>query len=194
MSNVLLLDNFDSFTYNLVDILRSFGQNVLIYRNNSKVYDLMTALEYMEDPIFVISPGPGTPNNAGCLLEMIHQLKGKIPILGICLGHQAIVQAYGGHVYHATNIMHGKSSNITHDEQDMFQNLPNPLAVARYHSLLCKSIPKNLCINAHFKTMVMAVKQPIDRICGLQFHPESILTPNGIELMHNILLWLRKII
>lgn len=192
MSDILLLDNFDSFTYNLVDILRFFGKKVLIYRNNSKISTLILELKKMKNPIFVISPGPGIPNNSGCLLPMISFLKGKIPILGICLGHQAIVQSYGGKLCYADKIMHGKSSYIVHDQKDIFLNLPNPLPVARYHSLLCKAIPKNLYVNARYKNIVMAVKQPIHRICGFQFHPESILTPNGTDLIYNVLNWLNK--
>ncbi|VFP86715.1 Anthranilate synthase component 2 (plasmid) [Buchnera aphidicola (Cinara pseudotaxifoliae)] len=192
MSDILLLDNLDSFTYNLVDSLRSFHQIVTVYRNTTPVSILISALAGMHHPIVVLSPGPGTPSAAGCMLEFIDLIKGKIPILGICLGHQAIVCAYGGIVDTTSNIVHGKTSCILHDQKDMFSALPNPLVVARYHSLLCTSVPSTLCVNAHYKKAVMAVKHIYDRICGLQFHPESILTPLGCSILQHTLQWLRQ--
>ncbi|VFP88982.1 Anthranilate synthase component 2 (plasmid) [Buchnera aphidicola (Cinara piceae)] len=191
MSDILLLDNLDSFTYNLVDSLQSFKQRVSVYRNYTPLSILLSAMESMYNPVIVLSPGPGLPQNSGCMLELIDLIKGKIPILGICLGHQAIVQSYGGIIDTAPETMHGKTSCIIHDQKDMFSNLPNPLLVARYHSLLCYSIPSSLCINARYNNTVMAVKQNYDRVCGLQFHPESILTPMGSILLNQILLWLR---
>lgn len=192
MSDILLLDNFDSFTYNLVDILRYFGHNVSIYRNNASLQTIVLAISNMNYPILVFSPGPGTPKSSGCLLSLIHLFKGKIPMLGICLGHQALVYSYGGLVKRAVVVMHGKSSSIVHDQKDMFQNIPNPLLVARYHSLLCQSIPKILTINATFKNLVMSIKQKKDRVCGFQFHPESILTPLGTDLLYETIKWLKK--
>ncbi|MGI4816412.1 MAG: aminodeoxychorismate/anthranilate synthase component II [Janthinobacterium lividum] len=192
MSDVLLLDNLDSFTYNLVDSLRTFHQTVAVYRNTTPLPILISVLEDMDHPIIVLSPGPGTPSTAGCMLELIDLIKGKIPVLGICLGHQAIVCVYGGQVDTTSDVVHGKTSCILHDQKDMFSTLPNPLVVARYHSLLCTSVPSTLCVNAHCNTAVMAVKNIYDRICGLQFHPESILTPLGSRILQNTLIWLRQ--
>ncbi|VFP80782.1 Anthranilate synthase component 2 (plasmid) [Buchnera aphidicola (Cinara cuneomaculata)] len=193
MSDILLLDNFDSFTYNIVDILRSQDHTVAVYRNNIPLSRLILALECMHKPIVVLSPGPGSPDTAGCMLTLIDVIKGKIPILGICLGHQAIIQSYGGIINVSTNIMHGKTSPITHDQQDMFSQLPNPLLVARYHSLLCTTIPSELEINARYKQVVMGVKHIRDYVCGVQFHPESILTPLGTTLLKYTLRWLYQI-
>ncbi|VFP81304.1 Anthranilate synthase component 2 (plasmid) [Buchnera aphidicola (Cinara kochiana kochiana)] len=193
MSDILLLDNLDSFTYNIVDILRSYHQTVIVYRNTTPLSMLILVLERMHQPIVVLSPGPGSPETAGCMLKLIHAIKGKIPILGICLGHQAIVHAYGGVVDVSSNIMHGKTSYIIHDQKDMFTELPNPLLVARYHSLLCSTIPSTLQVNARYKQTVMGVKQIHDYVCGVQFHPESILTPLGSTLLQHTLHWLCRI-
>lgn len=124
----------------------------------------------------MLSPGPGTPSEAGCMPELLIRMRGKLPIIGICLGHRAIVEAYGGYVGRAGEILHGKASSIEHDGQAMFAGLSNPLPVARYHSLVGSNIPAGLTINAHFNGMVMAVRHDADRVCGFQFHPESILT------------------
>nr|ACF20458.1 anthranilate synthase small subunit [Buchnera aphidicola BCc] len=191
MSDILLLDNLDSFTYNLVDALRSFGQTVTIYRNYSTIPTLILALEKMFRPIVVFSPGPGIPKKSGCMLKFIRLIKGKIPILGICLGHQAIIQSYGGKIVPAKKILHGKTSCIVHDEQDMFASLPNPLLAARYHSLIGTDIPNTLRINARCNSAVMAVTNHYDRVCGFQFHPESILTIYGTDLLRHTLNWLR---
>lgn len=191
MSDILLLDNLDSFTYNLVDSFRSLHQKVVVYRNYTPVYILISVIEQMHQPIVVLSPGPGSPQTAGCMLNLIDLVKGKIPIFGICLGHQAIVQSYGGKISVSSDIVHGKTSFIHHDETDMFDSLPNPLLTARYHSLLCTSIPDVLSVNARYRTAVMGVKNIYDRICGFQFHPESILTPLGSKLLQQTLAWLR---
>ncbi|VFP84098.1 aminodeoxychorismate/anthranilate synthase component II [Buchnera aphidicola] len=192
MSDILLLDNLDSFTYNIVDILRSYHRTVIIYRNTTPLSVLMLALERMHQPIVILSPGPGSPDTAGSMLALIDSIKGKIPILGICLGHQAIVQSYGGVVNVSSNVMHGKTSYIVHDQKDMFSKLPNPLLVARYHSLLCSTIPSDLQVNARYEQTVMGVKHIYDYVCGLQFHPESILTPLGSQLLHDTLHWLYR--
>lgn len=137
----------------------------------------------------MLSPGPGAPAQAGCLPELLTQLRGRLPIIGICLGHQAIVEAYGGHVGQAGEILHGKASPIRHDNQGMFAGMPNPLPVARYHSLVGSQVPASLTINAHYNDMVMAVRNDADRICGFQFHPESILTTQGAQLLNQTLAW-----
>jgi anthranilate synthase component 2/anthranilate synthase/phosphoribosyltransferase len=189
MADILLLDNIDSFTYNLVDQLRAFGHNVVIYRNNVPADTLIERLQSMESPVLMLSPGPGAPSEAGCMPEMLTRLRGRLPIIGICLGHQAIVEAYGGHVGQAGEILHGKASAIAHDDCGMFAGLTNPLPVARYHSLVGSNVPEELTVNATFNGMVMAVRHDKDRVCGFQFHPESILTTQGAILLEQTLAW-----
>ncbi|MTD25763.1 anthranilate synthase component II [Erwinia sp. J316] len=189
MADILLLDNFDSFTYNLVDQLRAFGHNVVIYRNNVPAAQLIERLQQMENPVLMLSPGPGAPSEAGCMPELLKALRGQLPIIGICLGHQAIVEAYGGHVGQAGEILHGKASAISHDDQGMFAGLNNPLSVARYHSLVGSNIPDGLTVNATYNGMVMAVRDDANRVCGFQFHPESILTSQGARLLEQTLAW-----
>ncbi|PLR41660.1 anthranilate synthase component II [Chimaeribacter californicus] len=189
MADILLLDNIDSFTYNLVDQLRTFGHRVVIYRNQIPADTIIAKLKEMEQPILMLSPGPGTPAEAGCMPELLQRLRGQLPVIGICLGHQAIVEAYGGHVGQAGEILHGKASPVEHDGQAMFAGLPNPLPVARYHSLVGSDTPAGLVVNAHFNGMVMAVRHDADRVCGFQFHPESILSSQGARLLEQTLAW-----
>ncbi|QKJ87291.1 Anthranilate synthase component II [Paramixta manurensis] len=189
MADILLLDNIDSFTWNLVDQLRAFGHNVVIYRNNVPADALIERLQEMENPLLMLSPGPGAPSEAGCMPELLQRLRGRLPIVGICLGHQAIVEAYGGYVGQAGEILHGKASSISHDGEAMFAGLSNPLPVARYHSLVGSNTPDELTINATFNGMVMAVRHDADRVCGFQFHPESILTSQGARLLEQTLAW-----
>ncbi|ALX95311.1 gamma-glutamyl-gamma-aminobutyrate hydrolase family protein [Serratia sp. JSRIV002] len=189
MADILLLDNVDSFTYNLVDQLRASGHQVVIYRNQIAAEIIIARLQQMEQPILMLSPGPGTPADAGCMPELLQRLRGQMPIIGICLGHQAIVEAYGGHVGQAGEILHGKASSITHDNQGMFAGMANPLPVARYHSLVGSNIPEGLTVNARFGDMVMSVRHDEHRVCGFQFHPESILTTQGARLLEQTLAW-----
>ncbi|QTF08341.1 C26 family cysteine hydrolase domain-containing family [Brenneria izadpanahii] len=189
MADILLLDNIDSFTYNLVDQLRASGHQVVIYRNHLPADAIIDHLKKMERPVLMLSPGPGAPAEAGCMPELLQRLRGQLPIIGICLGHQAIVEAYGGHVGQAGEILHGKASNIDHDGLAMFAGLPHPLPVARYHSLVGSDIPAELTVNAHFNDMVMAVRHDADRVYGFQFHPESILTTHGARLLEQTLDW-----
>ncbi|HHQ6574220.1 TPA: glutamine amidotransferase-related protein [Serratia fonticola] len=189
MADILLLDNVDSFTYNLVDQLRASGHQVVIYRNQIAAEIIIARLQQMEQPILMLSPGPGTPADAGCMPELLQRLRGQMPIIGICLGHQAIVEAYDGHVGQAGEILHGKASSITHDNQGMFAGMANPLPVARYHSLVGSNIPEGLTVNARFGDMVMAVRHDEHRVCGFQFHPESILTTQGARLLEQTLAW-----
>ncbi|AJJ64207.1 anthranilate synthase component II [Yersinia aldovae 670-83] len=189
MADILLLDNVDSFTYNLVDQLRSSGHRVVIYRNQIAADTLIERLGQLEKPVLMLSPGPGTPAQAGCMPELLQRLRGQLPIIGICLGHQAIVEAYGGHVGQAGEILHGKASAIEHDGLGMFAGMPNPLPVARYHSLVGSNIPTELTVNARFGEMVMAVRHDDHRVCGYQFHPESILTAHGARLLEQTLAW-----
>jgi anthranilate synthase component 2 len=189
MADILLLDNVDSFTYNLVDQLRASGHQVVVYRNQIAADLIVERLQQMEQPVLMLSPGPGTPADAGCMPELLQRLRGQMPIIGICLGHQAIVEAYGGHVGQAGEILHGKASAITHDGEGMFAGMPNPLPVARYHSLVGSNIPTELAVNARFGDMVMAVRHDRHRVCGFQFHPESILTTQGARLLEQTLAW-----
>ncbi len=189
MADILLLDNIDSFTYNLVDQLRANRHRVMVYRNQLPAQTIIGQLRLMKNPILMLSPGPGAPANAGCMPQLLKQLRGRLPIIGICLGHQGIVETYGGHVGQAGEILHGKASLIEHDGLAMFAGMPNPLPVARYHSLVGSEIPAGLTINAHFNQMVMAVRHDADRVCGFQFHPESILTTQGARLLNQTLDW-----
>ncbi|MGV3344375.1 gamma-glutamyl-gamma-aminobutyrate hydrolase family protein [Enterobacteriaceae bacterium LUAb1] len=189
MANILLLDNIDSFTYNLVDQLRTFGHQVIIYRNTVPADAVMDRLKTLDAPLLLLSPGPGSPAEAGCMPELLQRLRGLLPIIGICLGHQAIIEAYGGTVGQADEILHGKASAIDHDGEGMFDGLNNPLVVARYHSLAGQQIPAVLTVNATFNQLVMAVRHDADRVCGFQFHPESILTPQGARLLEQTVAW-----
>ncbi|QCI23534.1 anthranilate synthase component II [Buchnera aphidicola (Melaphis rhois)] len=192
MNDILLLDNIDSFTYNLVDQLRINNYNVVIYRNTISIKIIIKKISKMYRPVLILSPGPGNPENAGCMPELLDKMRGKIPIIGICLGHQAIVKMYGGHIKYAGEILHGKASLIQHDGKAMFCGIPNPFFAARYHSLICNKVPNILTVNAYYNDMVMAVRNDDEKICGFQFHPESILTIHGTELLKNTMIWISK--
>lgn len=189
MANVLLLDNIDSFTYNLVDQLRTQGHNVIIYRNTVNKDVILKALNELSQPILLLSPGPGKPAEAGCMPSVIKSVLGIYPVIGICLGHQAIIEAYGGSLKRANQIKHGKTSVIQHDDNAMYQGLSSPLIVARYHSLIASSVPTELIINSWCGDIVMSVRNDKDKVCGFQFHPESILTPEGARILDNTLTW-----
>lgn len=188
-AHIVLLDNFDSFTYNLVDQFRSLGHPVTIYRNNLTAEQVENALEEKTHPVLVLSPGPGAPANAGCMPELIQRVKGKVPMIGICLGQQAIVEAYGGKVSGAGEIVHGKAAMMSHNQHAVFGNLPSPLSIARYHSLVATEVPDSLETIADVNGLVMAVLNEEDKVCGFQFHPESILTTQGAELLTHTLNW-----
>ncbi|QSX32299.1 aminodeoxychorismate/anthranilate synthase component II [Shewanella avicenniae] len=188
---IYLLDNFDSFTYNLVDQFRSLGFEVVVYRHNINAQylaDLM--LNEPSKTALVLSPGPGEPKDAGSMMELIAKVAGKLPILGICLGHQALVEHYGGKVGRAGQIVHGKSSPVEHNGQGVFSGLPSPLPVARYHSLVATKVPECLDVIANFEGMAMAIEHRQDRAVGFQFHPESILTTMGSKLLVQTLQYL----
>lgn len=190
MANIVLLDNIDSFTYNLVDQLRSHKHQVWIYNNRLPKSVIINKLNNTINPILMLSPGPGTPENSGCMMKLIKELRGYFPMIGICLGYQAIVQTYGGRILQSTEIFHGRSSLIYHDTLAMFLGITNPLLVGRYHSLIGIDIPSDLKINAYYNNCVaMAVRNDLDRICGFQFHPESILTTYGTQLIHQTIKW-----
>ena len=185
---LFFLDNFDSFTYNLVDQFKALGYPVKIYRNNMPAQQVKAHIDACKnEAVLVLSPGPGTPSKAGCLIELIGLCKGQIPMLGICLGHQALIEQYGGIVGQADEIMHGKSSLISHCGDRMFAGLSQPLSVARYHSLIGTSVPDSLEVVADFNGMCMAVYNAQDKVIGFQFHPESILTCEGAKLLETSL-------
>lgn len=190
MAKILFLDNFDSFTYNLVDQFRVLGHEVVIYRNDAPLDQLVSMALATPNTIVALSPGPGNPSEAGNLLALIHALKQQVPMIGICLGHQALIEAFGGEIVHAGEILHGKVSRITHDNQAMFTDLPNPMPVARYHSLKGSNIPDEFVVNAEINDIVMAVRHRTLPICGFQFHPESILTVQGSQLLQQSIDWL----
>ncbi|EJL6410291.1 aminodeoxychorismate/anthranilate synthase component II [Vibrio cholerae] len=189
MANILFIDNFDSFTYNLVDQFRSLGHVVTIYRNNLSADAIEQALQQLDNPVVVLSPGPGAPSEAGCMPELLQRLKGKVPMIGICLGHQAIVEAYGGVVAGAGEIIHGKVSMMEHQNHAIYRGLPSPLAIARYHSLVATQVPAALTVTAEVNGLVMSVVNEADKVCGFQFHPESIMTTHGATLLANAIDW-----
>ncbi len=192
MPHVVLLDNFDSFTYNLVDQFRLLGCPVTVFRNSIDAKHIaaqLRELNQQSSAVLVLSPGPGAPSAAGCMPALIADVKGQVPIIGICLGHQALIESYGGTVSTAGEIIHGKASAISHDGQAMFTGLPQPLPVARYHSLAGNNLPSTLTVCAEYQGIPMAIRQDSDRVCGFQFHPESILTTQGAVLLANALRW-----
>ncbi|WP_417877360.1 aminodeoxychorismate/anthranilate synthase component II [Vibrio sp.] len=189
MANIVFIDNFDSFTYNLVDQFRSLGHSVTIYRNNIAAETIEDAVNELENPVVLLSPGPGAPSEAGSMPDLIQRMKGKVPMIGICLGHQAIVEAYGGTVAGAGEIIHGKVSMMEHDNHATYANLPSPLAIARYHSLVATSVPETLTITAEVDGLTMSVVHEQDKVCGFQFHPESIMTTYGATLLANAIEW-----
>ncbi|MGL5046399.1 MAG: aminodeoxychorismate/anthranilate synthase component II [Shewanella sp.] len=188
-----LLDNFDSFTYNLVDQFRSLGCDVVIYRNDVAAdYIAEKLLNEQEPAALVLSPGPGAPHEAGSMMALIANVAGKVPMLGICLGHQAMVEYYGGTVARAPVVVHGKASPTFHDGTGVFAGLPSPLPVARYHSLVATHVPDCLQVIATTESMPMAILHPQHRAVGFQFHPESILTTLGSTLLIQTLAFLAQ--
>jgi anthranilate synthase/aminodeoxychorismate synthase-like glutamine amidotransferase len=184
---MLLIDNYDSFTYNLVQAFAAHGADVMVYRNDMITVEEAGALEPTH---LVISPGPGRPEGAGVSLEMIAAFAGKIPVLGVCLGHQSIVQQQGGEIVRAERLMHGKTSEIKHDGKTVFEGIPQPFEVGRYHSLCAEvqSLPDTLEITAETDSgVIMGVRHKSLQIEGVQFHPESVLTPDGDALMTNFM-------
>jgi anthranilate synthase/aminodeoxychorismate synthase-like glutamine amidotransferase len=184
---LLMIDNYDSFTYNLVQYLRELGEEVVVYRNDK--IDI-AGIEALQAQRLVISPGPCTPNEAGISVEAIRHFAGRLPILGVCLGHQSIGQAFGGRIVRADRLMHGKTSPVFHNGLDLFAGLPDPFDATRYHSLVVEreSLPDCLEITAWTaEREIMGLRHRQLPIWGMQFHPESILTLNGMELLRNFL-------
>ncbi len=184
---ILVIDNYDSFTYNIVQELGELGADLTVYRNDKITVDEIRALAPRR---IVISPGPGYPKDAGVSLEVIRQLGGEIPLLGVCLGHQAIGEAYGGRVIHAPELMHGKTSMIYHEGDAILADIPNPFEATRYHSLIVEeaSLPECLMVTARTASgEIMALRHRTYPVIGLQFHPESILTRQGMRMLGNFM-------
>ncbi len=184
---ILMIDNYDSFTYNLVQYLGVLGAEVEVRRNDKVTLD---EIETMKPERIVISPGPGIPQSAGITISMIERFHPKVPILGVCLGHQAIGAAFGGRVLHAARIMHGKTSEISHDSKGVFRDLPDPITATRYHSLAVerKSLPSCLEVSAEAEDgEIMGLRHRQYPVEGIQFHPESILTKEGMNILRNFL-------
>ncbi len=186
-AHVLVIDNYDSFTYNLVQAIRQLRANVTVFRNDQLTVEDAARLDYSH---LLISPGPGHPRDAGVSIPLIRSIAGKKPLLGVCLGHQALVEAFGGCIEHAPQVMHGKSSMIHHDGKGLFANLPAPFSAGRYHSLCAakRKLPEDFELSAWTSSdEVMAVRHRDMNLHGVQFHPESVLTPEGQRLIENFL-------
>lgn len=182
---LLLIDNYDSFTYNLVQAFMVLGAEVLVHRNDQIAVDEARALQPTH---LCISPGPGTPCDAGVSMQMIAAFAGQVPVLGVCLGHQSLVEVFGGKVVRAARLMHGKTSYVHHDGRGILAGMPEPFEAGRYHSLIAQSVPDVLEISARTdEGEIMAVRHRTLVVEGVQFHPESVLTPHGPVLMENFL-------
>lgn len=184
---ILMIDNYDSFTYNLVQYFGELGADLKIYRNDALSID---DIKRMRPTKIVISPGPGRPEGAGISVDIIHAFAGKIPILGVCLGHQCIGYAYGGKIVRAKKLMHGKTSMIRHDNKEIFKDVANPFEATRYHSLVIEKKTSPSCLKVTAKTTdgeVMGIRHRDHALWGVQFHPESILTIEGKHILNNFL-------
>ncbi len=184
---ILVIDNYDSFTYNLVQYLGELGADPVVVRNDQTTVE---AIEKQAPERIVISPGPKTPSEAGICLDVITAFSGRIPILGVCLGHQAIGQAFGGKVIRAPELMHGKTSEIRHDGKTIFEGLPNPFSATRYHSLIVERETLPDCLEVSASTsggLIMGLRHKQMKVEGVQFHPESVLTDAGKQLLGNFL-------
>ena len=189
-TTVVLIDNFDSFTYNLVAQFRQLGYPVKVFRNEVTIEQLEEQIGFLGKALLVLSPGPGCPQDAGNLIKIIQHFLGRLPMIGVCLGHQALVESQGGKVIQAHEIVHGKSTDISLNDHPIFVDLPKPFRVARYHSLVVENIPDQFQILATADDEVMAVLEPNKLAVGFQFHPESILTTLGDKLIGQTISWL----
>jgi anthranilate synthase/aminodeoxychorismate synthase-like glutamine amidotransferase len=186
--NIIFIDNFDSFTYNLVDEFEKRNHVVHVFRNNVDIRYIDDFLKKESVDLIVIPPGPSAPEDAGVCIDVIKTYAGKIPLMGVCLGHQCITVAFGGTVDRSQKTVHGKSSIIYHDQKGLFKGLESPLSVARYHSLCATAMPKDFVVSAHTEDdTVMAMRHKDMPIYGIQFHPESILTPSGGKMIENLI-------
>ncbi|MDD5254962.1 MAG: aminodeoxychorismate/anthranilate synthase component II [Candidatus Omnitrophica bacterium] len=184
---LLVIDNYDSFTYNLVQYLGELGEKVQVLRNDKIT---LAGIKKLKPGRIIISPGPGRPEDAGISCEVVRALAGKLPIMGVCLGHQAIAYAFGGRIVIASRLMHGKTSLIYHDKKTIFKGIPNPFEATRYHSLLAekKTFPRELSVIAWTKEgEIMGLKHKKYPLWGVQFHPESIMTASGKDILRNFL-------
>ena len=188
---IFVLDNYDSFTYNLVQYIGELGHEVVVRRNDQVS---IGEIEALQPERIVISPGPCTPQEAGISIDLIQHFAGRIPLLGVCLGHQAIGAAFGGNVVRASNLMHGKTSAIKHDGRTIFRGIPSPMTATRYHSLVVeeKSLPQDLeisaiCYDREGSRVIMGLRHRKYAMEGVQFHPESVLTQHGKQLVRNFL-------
>lgn len=184
---ILMIDNYDSFTYNLIQYISQLGEEVVVFRNDALT---LSEIEQLNPSAIVLSPGPSTPKEAGICLDVVHHFKGKIPILGICLGHQVIAQAFGGNVVKGKEPVHGKIFKINHFDKGSFKGLPTSFSVTRYHSLIVEreSLPEKLWITAETdEGVIMGILHRDFPIEGVQFHPEAILTEHGLELMNHFI-------
>ncbi len=186
---VVFIDNVDSFTYNLVDEFARRGAEVEVWRNHVTARHALGRAQSADRSLLVLSPGPGTPADAGCCVELVRLAAGHVPIFGVCLGHQAIVEAFGGAVPRAPDVLHGKTSAIEHRGGPLFDGLPSPMTVGRYHSLAARHVVPPLESIAESGGVVMAVSHKTAPLLGVQFHPESILTPLGGRLIDNAMTW-----
>jgi anthranilate synthase/aminodeoxychorismate synthase-like glutamine amidotransferase len=184
--NVLMVDNHDSFTFNIVEAVERLGATVRTVRNEIPAADAFDQARN-SNAIILISPGPGRPEEAGCSIELISLAKGKVPLFGVCLGHQAMVLEAGGEVVRAPHVVHGKSSVLEHDGTGPFAGLPNPIKVGRYHSLCTPNPPSRFHVHAAIDGMAMSISDMEAKQVGVQFHPESVLTPIGQRILANVL-------
>jgi len=187
---VVFIDNFDSFTWNLVDEFARRGAAVEVWRNDIAAAHALDRAEASTGPrLLVLSPGPGGPHDAGCCIELCRMAAGRVPLFGVCLGHQALIEAYGGVVESAGQILHGRSAAVEHHGDALFAGIPSPFVVGRYHSLATHAVPSALEGLASTGSLVMAVRHRRHPLLGIQFHPESILTPQGGILLDNVCAW-----
>ena len=184
--NILMVDNHDSFTFNIVEAVERLGASVRTVRNEIPAAEAFEQAQ-QSNAIILISPGPGRPEEAGCSLELIALAKGKVPLFGVCLGHQAMVLEAGGEVVRASDVVHGKASLLDHDGSGPFAGLPNPIKIGRYHSLCTPNPPSRFRVHAEIDGMAMAISDVGAKQVGVQFHPESVLTPIGQRLLANVL-------
>jgi anthranilate synthase/aminodeoxychorismate synthase-like glutamine amidotransferase len=182
---MVLIDNYDSFTYNLVQLLMTVGVEVRVFRNDAVTVEEVVA---MKPASLVLSPGPGTPGEAGISVELVRRFAGKLPLLGVCLGHQAIGYAFGAVIGPARDLLHGKASRVEHDGSALYAGLPNPFIAGRYHSLAIRAgtLPKDFVVDATSADgEIMGIRHAVYPLYGVQFHPESVLTPDGTRLLRN---------
>ena len=194
MNKIFFIDNQDSFTYNLVDELKSLQFNVEVYRNTVSPDFVLEQIEQAKQsgvqPLLFLSPGPGKPSGSPCMMTLIDKCIGTIPIIGVCLGHQAIAEHYGANVVLAGETVHGKSSIIELTQHPIFEGLPEHISVARYHSLKVDALPQSLTVLGHYNNMPMVIVDEKNKVTGFQFHPESILTTQGTQLLNQTINYL----